>query len=84
MAFNLTKPIWALFCLHEVTRESVAALTDHFADAFVHKNVGHVYDVVTAFENLTLTPFGLEKTSVRKGILKFLSDVFSAVKVEIR
>ena len=65
MAFNLTKPIWALFCLHEVTRESAAALTDHFADAFVRKNVGRVYDVVTAFENLTLTPFGLEKTCVR-------------------
>ena len=31
--FYLTKPI----CLNEVTRESVAALTDHFADAFVRE-----------------------------------------------
>ena len=30
---------WALICLHDVTRESVAALTDHFADAFVRENV---------------------------------------------
>ena len=36
------------------TPESVAALTDHFADAFVRKNFARVYDVVT-FENLTLT-----------------------------
>ena len=33
--FYLTKPIWALICLHGVTQESIAALTDHFADAFV-------------------------------------------------
>ena len=46
MAFSLTKPIWALICLHDVTRESVAALTDHFADAFVSENVAHVYEVV--------------------------------------
>ena len=35
MAFGLTKPFWALICLHEVTLERDAALTDHFADAFV-------------------------------------------------
>ena len=44
--FNLTKPIWALICLHDVTRERVVALTDHFADAFVSENVLCVYDVV--------------------------------------
>ena len=33
-------------CLHDVTQESVAALTDHFADAFVRENVARVYDVV--------------------------------------
>ena len=32
-------------CLHDVTRESVAALTDHFADAFVGENVARVFDV---------------------------------------
>ena len=47
MAFNLTKPIWALICLHDVTRESIAALTDHFADAFVREKVACVYEVVS-------------------------------------
>ena len=46
MAFSLTKPIWALICLNDVTRESIAALTDHFANAFVGENVAWVYDVV--------------------------------------
>ena len=67
MAFNLTKPIWALICLHDITRESVAALTDRLADAFVRENVSRIYDVMT-FRTLTLTPFCLEKPSVRKGI----------------
>ena len=55
--FYLTKPFW----------ESVSALTDHFADAFVRENFARVYDVVT-FESLTLTSFYLEKSCVRKGI----------------
>ena len=46
MAFSLAKPIWALICLHDVTWERVAALTDHFADAFVRENVACVYDLV--------------------------------------
>ena len=29
--------------MHDVTLESVAALTDHFADAFVRENVARVY-----------------------------------------
>ena len=43
--FNLTKPIWALICLYNVTRESAAALTDHFAGALVWENVAPIYDV---------------------------------------
>ena len=46
MAFSLTKPIWALICLHDITRESLPALIDHFADAFVRENVVSVYEVV--------------------------------------
>ena len=46
MSLNLTKPIKARICLHDVTRESVAALTDHFADASVRENVARVYDLV--------------------------------------
>ena len=29
--------------MHDATLESVAAVTDHFADAFVHENVARVY-----------------------------------------
>ena len=48
--------------------ESVADQTDHFADAFVHKNIVYSYEEVMTFESLQLTPFCLEKSSVRKGI----------------
>ena len=44
--FYLTKPIWALICLHDVTWESVAALTDHFGNSFVRENAARVYGVV--------------------------------------
>ena len=43
--FYLTKPILALICLHDVTKERAAALTDHSANAFVRENV-RVYDLV--------------------------------------
>ena len=69
MAFYLTKPIWALICLHGVTQKSVVALTDHLANAFVRENVARFYDVVgevMTFVSLMLTPFCLEKSSVRK------------------
>ena len=36
--FYLTKPIWPLICLHDVTQESFEALTDHFANTFVREN----------------------------------------------
>ena len=36
---------WALICLHDVTLESIAALTDHFADALVPENVVRVHDI---------------------------------------
>ena len=34
---------WALIFMHDVTLESVAAATDHFANAFVRENVALVY-----------------------------------------
>ena len=43
MAFTWKGLNWALIYMHDVTRESVAAVTDHFADAFVHENVARVY-----------------------------------------
>ena len=41
--FYLKKPKLGPICMHDVTLESVAAVTDHFADAFVRKNVACVY-----------------------------------------
>ena len=41
--FYLKNLNWALICMHDVTLESVAAVTDHFADAFVRENVARVY-----------------------------------------
>ena len=29
--------------MHDVTLESVGAVTDHFADAFVRKNIARIY-----------------------------------------
>ena len=41
--FYLKKPKLGLICMHGVTLESVAAVTDHFAYAFIGKNVARVY-----------------------------------------
>ena len=43
MAFTLKTLNWALICMDDVTPESVAAVTDHFVDAFVRKNVASEY-----------------------------------------
>ena len=62
---------WALICMHDVTLECVAAVTDHFADAFVRENVARVYMTLLRrndVRKLALTPFCFEKSSVRKGI----------------
>ena len=73
--------------MHDVTLECVAAVTDHFADAFVHENVARVYMTLwrrNDVRKLVLTPFCFEKSNVRKGISKVFSDVFSSVYAEIR
>ena len=41
--FYLKSLNWALICMHDVTRESVVAVTDHFHDAFVRENVARIY-----------------------------------------
>ena len=41
--FYLKKPKLGPVCMHDVTLECVAAVTDHFADAFVRENVARVY-----------------------------------------
>ena len=83
--FYLKKSLnWALICMHDVTLECVAAVTDHFADAFVCENAARIYMTLwhhNDVQNLTLTPICFEKSSARKGIF---SDVFSAVYAEIR
>ena len=39
---------WALLCMHDVSLESIAAVANHFAGAFVPENVVriYIYDVV--------------------------------------
>ena len=62
--------------------KSVADQADHFADVFVHGNVG--YGDVMTFKSLQLTPFCLEKFCVRKRDILMFSSVFSANLVGIR
>ena len=66
-----------------VTLQSVQAVTDHFADAFVRENVARVY--ISLWRRNDVRKFDadailFEKLSVRKGIF----NVFSAVYAEIR
>ena len=66
--------------MHDVTLECVAAVADHFADAFVRENVARVYMTLwrrNDVRKLTLTPFCFEKSSVRKLILT-VKAMFSA------
>ena len=42
MAFTWKSLNWALICMHDVALEGVAAVTDHFAHAFVRDNVARV------------------------------------------
>ena len=66
--------------MHGVTLECVAAVTDHFADAFVRENVARVYMTLwrrNGVLKFTMTPFCFEKSSVRKGIFNVLAT-FSA------
>ena len=74
MAFNLTKPVWALICLHNVTLGSDAALTDHFAYTFVYENVTlwRRYDV----RKFDAGVFCLEKSSVRKRYIVVIKQRF--------
>ena len=41
--FYLKEPKLGPVCMHDVTWESVTAVTGQFADAFVHENVARVY-----------------------------------------
>ena len=57
--------------MHDITLESVAAVTDDSADTFVRENVAQVYMMLwprNDVQKFTLTPFCFEKSSVRKGI----------------
>ena len=80
MAFTWKNLNWALVCMHDVSLECVAAVTDHFADAFVLEKVARVYMTFWRHNDvrkLTLTPLCFEKSSVRKGIFYVLAT-FSA------
>ena len=41
--FYLKKLNWALMCMHDITLESVAAMTDRFTDVFVREYVACIY-----------------------------------------
>ena len=59
--------------MHDVTQENVVAVTDHFADAIVRENVARVYMTLwrrNDVRKFALTPFCLEKSSVREEICK--------------
>ena len=67
--------------MHDVTLECVAAVTDHFADAFVRENVARVYMTLllcNEVRKMTPTPFCFEKSRVRKGIFN-VKATFSAL-----
>ena len=71
--FYLKKFNWALLCMHEVTLKCAAAVTDHFAVAFILKKVACVYMTLwrrNDIGKLTLTRFCFVKSSERKGIFR--------------
>ena len=73
--------------MHDVTRVSVVAVTDHFADAFVRENVARVYmtlwrrNDVRKFDAVAIL---FREIKRKRKDIKCLSDVFSAVFAEIR
>ena len=44
--FYLKKPKLGPIYMHDVTWESAVAMTENFADAFVHENFARIYDVM--------------------------------------
>ena len=71
MAFTWKSLNWALICMHGFTLECVAAVTDHFANAFVRENIACVYMTLwrrNDVRKLRWTPFCFKKSSVRKWI----------------
>ena len=73
--------------MHDVTLENVAAVTDHFANAFVRENVARVY--MTLWRRNDVRKFDTDailfwEIKCKKKDIKCLSDVFSAVYAEIR
>ena len=80
MALTRKSLNWALICMHDVTLECPAAVTDHFADAFICENVACVYMTLwrrNDVQKLTLTSFCFEESNVRKGIFN-VTVTFSA------
>ena len=74
MAFTWKSLNWALICMYDVTLECVAAVTDHFADAFVREKVARVYMTLwrrNDVRKLTLTPFCLRNKVLENGYVMF-------------
>ena len=64
MVFALQSLNWALICLHDVTPESVAALTDHFADVFISESVVHVFDEKFEADAIMFREIQCKKTDI--------------------
>ena len=85
--FYLESLNWALICLHDITLECVAAVTDHFAAAFVCENVARVY--MSLWRRNDVQKFDAEailfwEIKCKKRDIKCLSDVFTSAYAEIR
>ena len=65
--FYLTKPIWALICLHELYRKELRpwALDWSFRRCFCLRK--HCVCLWCCGDNMTLTPFCLKKSCLRRG-----------------
>ena len=87
MAFTWKGLTWALICMHDMTLESVAAVTVLFADALVHENVARVYMMLLRHNDVR--KFDADailfwEIKCKKKDILCLSIVFSVVYAEIR
>ena len=73
--------------MHDVTRESGAAVTGHFTNAFLRENVARVYMML--WRRNEVRKFDVDailfcEMKCKKRDIKCLSDVFSAVYAEFK
>ena len=79
MAFNLTKPIWTLICLHDVTQKSVAAFTYCLVMLLFVKTLRTSMMLWRRYDTQTFDAILFREIQCKKSDILCLSDVFSAV-----